>query len=279
MIRLRPPSTGIRYTMSALASPVAGRSGKVLPIFTMRTRLSRCTGSPVNGDRSGPRGEGEGEGADLGAAARWPAGPPRVARTTPVTVSATAAAAPAAVSAMLRRSQTICCTPLGNCSPRPPFMIAGTTRDGNSSAHAGHRGPRLGAQPGPYPLGTEVVQLFQYRQGPPPDGLRHRLVPDRAVNIPEAGQYAALLGPVPDLLQQVQRAAVAGDGRGVVAQPAAGVAEMIQGMGLAEQVAKFPVQVEGPLAAGHRCRAGAEHGQVPAEVLQRVRLARPVPET
>src|SRR5215472_2250959 len=247
MIRLRPPSTGIRYTMSALASPVAGRSGKVLPIFTMRTRLSRCTGSPVNGDRSGPRGEGdgEGEGADLGAAARWPAGPPRVARTTPVTVSATAAAAPAAVSAMLRRSQTICCTPLGNCSPRPPFMIAGTTRDGNSSAHAGHRGPRLGAQPGPYLLGTEVVQLFQYRQGPPPDGLRHRLVPDRAVNIPEAGQYAALLGPVP---------------------------------GLAQQVTQFPVQVKRPLAAGHRGRAGPEHGQVPAEVLQRVRLARQVPE-
>ena len=52
MIRLRPPSTGIRYTMSALASPVAGRSGTVLPIFVMSTRLSRCTRSPVNGDRS-----------------------------------------------------------------------------------------------------------------------------------------------------------------------------------------------------------------------------------
>jgi hypothetical protein len=69
-------------------------------------------------------------------------------------------------------------------------------------------------------------------------GLRHRLVPDRAVDIPEAGQHAALLGPVRDLLQQVQRAAITSDGRGGVAEPVASVAEMIQGVGFAEQVAE-----------------------------------------
>src|SRR6516162_5053993 len=126
MIRLSPPSTGIRYTMSALASPVAGRSGTVLPIFTMSTRLSRCTRSPVNGDRSGGRcdGDGEGEGG-LGADARWPAVSPRVAMITPVTVSATAAATPTAVSVMLRRSQTIWHTPSELFPRGPAFMIAG----------------------------------------------------------------------------------------------------------------------------------------------------------
>src|SRR5262249_29420953 len=96
----------------------------VLPIFATSTRLSRCTGSPVNGDSSGPRGDGDGEGAGLGAVASLPAGP-RVARITPVTVSATAAAAPAAVSAMRRRSQTICATPQGDCPPRSAFHDRG----------------------------------------------------------------------------------------------------------------------------------------------------------
>ena len=78
MIRLSPPSTGIRYTMSALASPVAGRSGTVFPIFTMSTGLSRCTGSPVNGDSSGPEGgggDGDCVGAGFGADASLPAVP------------------------------------------------------------------------------------------------------------------------------------------------------------------------------------------------------------
>jgi hypothetical protein len=122
MIRLRPPSTGIRYTMSALASPVAGRSGRVFPIFTMSTRLSRCTGSPVNGDSSGPRWTGRcvGAGAGFGADASLPAVPWCMASATPPAVKATATAAPRAVSAMLRRSQTIC-APLTDMFPDGPI--------------------------------------------------------------------------------------------------------------------------------------------------------------
>src|SRR5215467_223254 len=86
-------------------------------------------------------------------------------------------------------------------------MIARMARDGRSriarggkrSAHAGHRRPRRDAQPVPDLVGAEVVQLFQYRQGPPPHGLGHRLVPQRAVDVPDAGQHPALLGAVPDL--------------------------------------------------------------------------------
>src|SRR5262245_56904757 len=141
MIRLSPPSTGIRYTMSALARPLGGRSGNVLPIFVMSTRLSRCTRSPVKGDRSGSwcvgDGDGEGEAGGLGAEARWPAVSPRVAMMMPATATATAAAAPAAVSVMLRRSQTICAHPYESVPGRRAFMIAGTVQAQQTLGTAG----------------------------------------------------------------------------------------------------------------------------------------------
>ncbi len=50
--RVRPPSTGITYTMSAELMPVCGRANTMLSIFTASTRRSDLTGSPVNGDSS-----------------------------------------------------------------------------------------------------------------------------------------------------------------------------------------------------------------------------------
>ena len=109
MMRLSPPSTGIRYTMSALESPVAGRSGTVLPIFTISTRCREFTGSPVKGENSWVgvgEGEGEGEGVAAGRM-RTGAGPPLVASSTAVAVAPPATATPSADSQVLRVLHTI----------------------------------------------------------------------------------------------------------------------------------------------------------------------------
>src|SRR5215831_20473219 len=60
--RLSPPSTGSTYTMSAPVSPVCGRAGALLSIFTATTGVSEDTRSPVNGDLSGGGDGGDGEG-------------------------------------------------------------------------------------------------------------------------------------------------------------------------------------------------------------------------
>src|SRR5262249_2866470 len=88
--RLRPPSTGSAYTMSAWVSPVCGLAFTMLSIFTVSTRFSEGTGSPVNGDRSWTVGEGR---------ATVARSPPRSARSPPVTRPArvTTAAAPMAL--------------------------------------------------------------------------------------------------------------------------------------------------------------------------------------
>src|SRR5438067_9986752 len=101
MIRLSPPSTGIRYTRSALDSPVAGRSGTVLPIFTISTRRSDLTLSPVNGDRGGAAGDAE-TGGDAGGGGRCGilAAPPERRRTLPAAIPP-AATAPTAATPML----------------------------------------------------------------------------------------------------------------------------------------------------------------------------------
>src|ERR1700757_5129941 len=52
MNRVRPPSTGSTYTMSADWSPVCGRAVTMLSIFTASTGLSARTGSPVKGEYS-----------------------------------------------------------------------------------------------------------------------------------------------------------------------------------------------------------------------------------
>src|ERR1035438_7583910 len=88
-IRLRPPSTGRRYTMSALVRPVGGRAAAMLSIFTASTRPSDFTGSPVNGDSNGCAACGVG----LGAGARVAFGalpllpPPRPPTAMPATTS------------------------------------------------------------------------------------------------------------------------------------------------------------------------------------------------
>src|SRR6266702_4595859 len=51
-MRLSPPSTGSRYTMSALVRFVGGRASAMLSIFATITRPRALTGSPVNGDSS-----------------------------------------------------------------------------------------------------------------------------------------------------------------------------------------------------------------------------------
>src|SRR5215472_3716789 len=51
--------------MSAWLSPVCGRAFTMLSILTASTRFSEGTGSPVNGDRSGPAGDGDGAAAPL----------------------------------------------------------------------------------------------------------------------------------------------------------------------------------------------------------------------
>src|SRR5450631_2286350 len=81
-IRLRPPSTGRRYTLSARVRPVGGRAAAMLSIFTASTRPSDFTGSPVNGDRNCCATCGVG----LGAGARMAFGavlPPRPDTTMP----------------------------------------------------------------------------------------------------------------------------------------------------------------------------------------------------
>src|SRR6266700_7926865 len=54
MIRLSPPSTGSRYTMSALVRPVGGLAWGTLSILKISSRRSAETRSPVNGENSGP---------------------------------------------------------------------------------------------------------------------------------------------------------------------------------------------------------------------------------
>src|SRR6185437_12109914 len=56
-ILLRPPSTGSRYTISALVSPVGGLAWATLSILTINSRLSLPIGSPVNGENSCPAGD------------------------------------------------------------------------------------------------------------------------------------------------------------------------------------------------------------------------------
>jgi hypothetical protein len=48
-MRLSPPSTGSRYTMSVLVRFVGGRASAMLSIFATITRPRALTGSPVNG--------------------------------------------------------------------------------------------------------------------------------------------------------------------------------------------------------------------------------------
>src|SRR5436190_948565 len=98
--RLRPPSTGIAYTMSARVSPVDGRASTTLSIFTASTRFSEDTGSPVNGERSCAVGEGVTD-----AVLACP--PPRNASSAPVTRPASTTTAAAVVTAALRRVQVI----------------------------------------------------------------------------------------------------------------------------------------------------------------------------
>src|SRR5215469_1579596 len=50
IIRLSPPSTGSKYTMSALVNPVCGRANTMLSIFTASTGRGPAACSPVNGD-------------------------------------------------------------------------------------------------------------------------------------------------------------------------------------------------------------------------------------
>jgi len=126
MMRLSPPSTGIRYTMSALDSPVAGRSGSVFPILTASTGCSDVTGSPVNGDSNGPvattwwvgDGVGSGDGTRAGAAV------PRENSRKPSKTRATMAAAPSAAKPLARPSQIIS-SPLQGSFPPLDSMITG----------------------------------------------------------------------------------------------------------------------------------------------------------
>src|SRR6266700_6517298 len=73
MIRLSPPSTGSRYTMSALVSPVGGRACGTLSILKISSRRRYLVRSPVNGEVSGLLarcvgvGVGDGDGVTFGS--------------------------------------------------------------------------------------------------------------------------------------------------------------------------------------------------------------------
>src|SRR5262249_31213177 len=102
--RVRPPSTGSTYTMSASGRPVCGRAYTMLSIFTASTRFRDFTLSPVNGDRSGPWACRVGlcVGAGLGGGPALGDGVPPRARPI-VAAAATPATAPVAERAIFLR--------------------------------------------------------------------------------------------------------------------------------------------------------------------------------
>src|SRR5437868_3538732 len=89
--RLSPPSTGSTYTMSAAFSPVCGRARTMLSIFTASTGPREVTGSPVNGEVSGPVAAA---GEVAGLPGRAGAGALAIMKTMAVTPAATPTTTP-----------------------------------------------------------------------------------------------------------------------------------------------------------------------------------------
>src|SRR6266567_2564857 len=101
MIRLSRPSTGSRYTMSALVSPVGGRACGTLSILKISSRRKYLIRSPVNGDVSGPLarwvGDSDGDGVAFGSDRAGGDGLSRLVRIKPTPARrANAIAAPTA---------------------------------------------------------------------------------------------------------------------------------------------------------------------------------------
>src|SRR5207245_5445864 len=98
------------------------------------------------------------------------------------------------------------------------------------------------------------------------------------VHFTEAAEDLCLEEAVPEVVEEVDGALVAGHGFGVVAEVVVGVAETVPRAGLTASIAEFFEQSEGSCTAGEGLRVVAEPGPVPAERVERSRLPEPVAE-
>src|SRR6266545_7692081 len=135
-MRLKPPSTGIRYTMSARVRPVGGRASTTLSILTASTGRSAFTRSPVNGDISGLAGlwtgTGTGEGVGVGEAIALTGLGLFAQKAIPVTMTAMTATAANTVITIVR----------GRNAMVAPLNHPSITRLSTHAARERHQQPR-----------------------------------------------------------------------------------------------------------------------------------------
>src|SRR3954451_14651790 len=91
---------------------------------------------------------------------------------------------------------------------------------------------------GPQPRGTRLVEIVDYRQGPLPGVSGGIAVTGVTVRVPKVGQDRGLAMAVAEIPCQVEAAVIVGHGGGIVAEMVVGVADAVQGGGLATAVAR-----------------------------------------
>src|SRR5215831_6007487 len=120
------------------------------------------------------------------------------------------------------------------------------------------------AQLGADLAGPRVVAAVEYGQGLPPGVASLLRVARGALGVAQVREHDRLGVVVGELPEQAERALVARDGLRIAAELVIGVADAVQGAGLARARAEFAVQVEGLPAVGEGLLVMAVLGAVPA---------------